>query len=172
MTVILETPRLRLRELQLDDAAFILDLVNQPSWLRNIGDKGVRTLADAENYIRTGPMAMYARHGFGLYRLELRDSGVAIGMCGLIKRDTLDDVDVGYALHPDYWRQGYASEAVTATLAWGHARFGLQRIVAIVSPHNEESIRVLERAGFAFEKMIQMSPDAEPIKFFGRNFAD
>jgi len=172
MTVILETPRLRLRELQLDDAAFILDLVNQPSWLRNIGDKGVRTLADAENYIRTGPMAMYARHGFGLYRLELRDSGVAIGMCGLIKRDNLDDVDVGYALHPDYWRQGYASEAVSATLAWGNARFGLQRIVAIVSPHNEESIRVLERAGFAFEKMIQMSPDAEPIKFFGRNFAD
>jgi len=172
MTVILETPRLRVRELQLDDAAFILDLVNQPSWLRNIGDKGVRTLADAENYIRTGPMAMYARHGFGLYRLELRDSGVAIGMCGLIKRDNLDDVDVGYALHPDYWRQGYASEAVTATLAWGHTRFGLRRIVAIVSPHNEESIRVLERAGFAFEKMIQMSPDAEPIKFFGRNFAD
>lgn len=155
----LETQRLRLRRLSLDDAAFILDLLNQPSWLQYIGDKGVRTLDDARRYIEQGPLAMYAQIGFGLYRVELKDSGVPIGLCGLLKRDSLDDVDLGFAFLPAYWSQGYAREAATATLAHGEQAFGLQRIVAITLPDNRGSIRLLQAIGFAQERTLSLAAD-------------
>lgn len=162
-----ETERLQLRRLTLDDAAFILDIVNQPSWLANIGDKGVRSLDDARHYLLHGPMAMYERHGFGLYAVERRDDGALMGMCGLIKRDTLDDVDLGYALLPGYWSQGYGREAAAATLEHGMRDCGLRRIVAIVSPHNDGSIRLLEDVGFDFERMLVLPGGTEPLKLFG-----
>lgn len=165
MTVI-ETDRLTLRKLTLDDAPFILRLVNEPSWIQNIGDKGVRNLEDARNYLCTGPMDMYERRGFGLYMIELNDGDVPIGMCGLIKRDSLQDVDIGYALLPEYWGKGYAHEAVTAVLAYGKRKFGLNRIVAIVSPGNASSIRVLEKVGMQFESMLELSED-NPVELFG-----
>ncbi|TWI07352.1 GNAT family N-acetyltransferase [Aerolutibacter ruishenii] len=162
----LATERLRLRRLTLDDAPFILDLVNQPSWLENIGDKGVRGLDDARDFLRNGPLAMYARHGFGLYCIERAADGAAMGLCGLIKRDTLDDVDIGYALLPQYWGQGYAREAAAATLEHGVRDIGLQRIVAITSPGNGSSARLLESLGFRFERMLSLSRDDE-VKLFG-----
>lgn len=165
MTVI-ETDRLTLRKLTLDDAPFILRLVNEPSWIQNIGDKGVRNLEDARKYLCTGPMDMYERRGFGLYMIELKDGDVPIGMCGLIKRDSLQDVDIGYALLPEYWGKGYAHEAVTAVLAYGKRKFGLNRIVAIVSPGNASSIRVLEKVGMQFESMLELSED-NPVELFG-----
>ncbi|MFI4982343.1 MAG: GNAT family N-acetyltransferase, partial [Nevskiales bacterium] len=114
---VLETERLVLRRLVAEDAPFILELLSDPSWLRFIGDKGVRNLDDARLYIRIGPAAMYARLGHGLYLTELKDGGIPIGLCGLIKRDTLDDVDIGFAFLPQYRGQGYAREAAAATLA-------------------------------------------------------
>lgn len=162
----LTTGRLRLRHLTLDDAAFILDLVNQPSWLANIGDKGVRDLDGARDYLRNGPLAMYAERGFGLYCIERSVDDVAMGLCGLIKRDTLEDVDIGYALLPQYWGRGYAREAAAATLAHGVRDFGLQRIVAITSPANVGSARLLESLGFHFERMLSLSRDDE-VKLFG-----
>ena len=113
MTV-LETKRLILRRLCADDAEFILELLNQPSFLRYIGDKGVRNTEDAIRYIQTGPVASYDRFGFGLYLVELKESDVSIGMCGLLKRETLPDVDIGFAFLPGYWSQGYAFEAAAA----------------------------------------------------------
>ena len=113
MTV-LETERLVLRRLCSDDAEFILELLNQPSFLRYIGDKGVRNAEDAVQYIQTGPQASYERFGFGLYLVELKETGVSIGMCGLLKRDSLPDVDVGFAFLSDYWLQGYAFESAAA----------------------------------------------------------
>ncbi len=160
---ILETQRVRLRRLSLGDAAFILDLLNQPSWLQYIGDKGVRTLDDAQRYIEQGPLAMYARIGFGLYLVELKDSGVPIGMCGLLKRDSLDDVDLGFAFLPAYWSQGYAREAATATLAHGEQAFGLQRIVAITLPDNRNSIRLLQAIGFAQERTLSLAADGPEL---------
>lgn len=162
----LTTDRLRLRRLTLDDAPFILDLVNQPSWLENIGDKGVRDLDDARDYLRNGPLAMYAQHGFGLYGIERAADGATMGLCGLIKRDTLDDVDIGYALLPQYWGHGYAREAAHATLRHGLRDFGLQRVVAITSPGNASSARLLESLGFRFERMLSLSGDDE-VKLFG-----
>ena len=163
---VLQTERLVLRWLSGDDAAFILQLVNEPSWLKYIGDKGVRTLEDAANYIRTGPAAMYRRLGFGLYLVELRDSGEPLGICGLIKRESLEDVDLGFAFLPDFWGKGYAYEAAAAATAYGRNILGLSRIVAIVSPDNHRSGKLLEKLGFHFEQMTAAGPDGKRLKLY------
>lgn len=157
MTV-LSTARLDLAELTFDDAEFIFGLVNEPSWLAYIGDRGVRTLDDARGYIGNGPMAMYAQHGYGLWRVSRRDDGAVVGICGLLKRDTLPDADIGFAFLPAYWSHGYAREAAEATLRYAHDTLHLPRIAAIVSPDNAASIRLLERVGFAFERALTEPP--------------
>ncbi|MGH9875363.1 MAG: GNAT family N-acetyltransferase [Pyrinomonadaceae bacterium] len=164
---ILETERLVLRRLSADDAGFILELLNQPSFLRYIGDKGVRTIEDAIGYIQTGPQASYERFGFGLYLVELKESGVSIGMCGLIKRDSLPDVDVGFAFLPDYWSQGYAFEAAAAVMNYGREALGLKRIVAITSLDNAASIKLLEKVGLRFERLIKLADDQPEVRLFG-----
>ncbi|MGE0886678.1 MAG: GNAT family N-acetyltransferase [Blastocatellales bacterium] len=164
---VLETERLVLRRMNADDAAFILELLNEPSFLQYIGDKRVRTLEDARGYIASGPMASYDRFGFGLYLVELKTDGTPIGMSGLLKRDTLPDVDLGYALSPKHWGKGYAVEAARATLEHGKKDFGLIRIVAITTPDNHSSIKVLERIGFEFEAMVRLSEDSDEVTLFG-----
>ena len=115
---VLETDRLILRWMSAGDAPFILELVTEPSWLRFIGDRGVRTPDDAREYIRKGPVDMYARLGFGLYLTERKEDGVPIGICGLLKRESLDDVDLGFANLPRFWGEGYAYEAALAVIAY------------------------------------------------------
>lgn len=166
MTV-LETRRLLLRRLCADDAEFIVDLLNQPSFLRYIGDKEVRSIADAVRYIETGPMTSYERFGFGLYLVELKESGASIGICGLLKRDSLPDVDVGFAFLPAYWSQGYAFESATAVMNYGREVLGLRRIVAITSLDNDASIRLLEKIGLRFERLIKLSEDQSEVRLFG-----
>jgi RimJ/RimL family protein N-acetyltransferase len=163
---ILETDRLVLRELSVEDAAFILELVNEPSFLRFIGDKGVKTLEDARDYILNGPVASYKRFGFGLYLAELKSGGAPIGMCGLLKRDSLDDVDIGFAFLPAFWGKGYAFESASAVMDLGKSGFGLDRIVAITSPDNHSSIRVLEKLGMKLERMVRLSEVSQEIKLF------
>ncbi len=167
---ILETERLVLREFTADDAAFILELVNDPSFIRNIGDRGVRSLEDAQRYIETGPIASYARNGFGLWLVQLKGSGESIGMCGLIKRDILEDVDIGYAFLPRFWSKGYAVESARAVRDYGQNVTGLNRLVAITNPANESSIRVLEKIGLKFEKMVRLSADDIELKLFATDF--
>ena len=154
-----------MRELSRDDAAFILELVNEPSWLRFIGDKGIRTLEAARTYIVDGPMRMYARHGFGLWLVVLREGSVPLGICGLIKRDSLDDVDLGFAFLPRHWRNGYALESAAAALSYGREVVGLKRIVAIASPDNDRSARLLGKLGFRCEKRIALG-DADEVDLF------
>jgi RimJ/RimL family protein N-acetyltransferase len=164
---ILETNRLILRQLTTQDAEFILELLNDPSFIRNIGDRNVRTIDDACAYILNGPVASYARNGFGLDLVQLKETNESIGMCGLIKRDTLEDIDIGYALLPKYWFRGYAVEAARATMAYAKDVIGLTRLVAIVDPANEGSIRVLEKIGLRYEKMVRLSADDIDLKLFG-----
>ena len=164
--IVLESERLTLRQLTPADAAFMLQHLNEPSFIQNIGDKGVRTLEDARNHILTGPMEMYRRHGFGLYRVDMKDTGTPIGTCGLLKRDTLEDVDIGYAFLPQYWSKGYAFEAAKAVMAYGKDTLGIERIVAIVSPHNEGSINVLQKIGLKFEKLMRLTPESNEVKLF------
>lgn len=165
--IVLETPRLALRWLDADDAPFILRLLNEPSWLRFIGDRGVRTLEDAVRYIETGPGAMYRRLGFGLYLVTLRSSGERLGLCGLLKRDTLDDVDLGFAFLPEHWGRGYATEAAAAVLDGDAVRLDLRRVVAITSKDNVASGQVLERLGFRLERLVTLSGDPEELRLFG-----
>jgi RimJ/RimL family protein N-acetyltransferase len=163
---IFETTRLVLRQLTPDDAAFIHELLNDPTWLRFIGDRGIRSLDDARAYITNGPVASYAQHGFGLWLVERRADGVATGICGLLKRETLPDVDIGFAFLEKYQRLGYGSECATATMAYGRGVLGLKQIVAVTAPGNVGSIRVLEKLGLRYEKMIQLSPTVPAVMLF------
>ena len=164
--VILETERLNLRKLSESNAGFILELLNEPSFLQNIGDKGVRNNDDAIQYILTGPIESYKRYGFGQWLVELKDSGEPIGMCGLMKKDALPDADIGFAFLPRFWSKGYAVEAATAVMAYGSRDLGLRRIVAVVNPDNEGSIRVLEKIGLKFERMVKLSEERSEIMLF------
>jgi len=165
---VLETERLLLRRFTIDDTQFILRLVNEPSFLRYIGDKKVRNLEDARQYILSGPASSYERNGFGLNLVELRESHTPIGMCGLLKRAELSDPDLGFAFLPDYWHQGFAFEAAAAVLQEAGERLGLPRILAITSLDNEASIKLLERLGFSFEGVIKLSGAPEQVKLFTR----
>lgn len=162
----IDTERLVITHLTLEDDAFVLDLLNQESFLRHIGDRGVRDLEQARTYIENGPRASYARHGFGLNRVALRDDGPPIGMCGLLKRDHLEHPDLGYALLPLYWSQGYAREAADAVMAHGHSAFKLERVLAITSLDNIDSIHLLQKIGFKFEGLVQSSDDQEASRLF------
>ncbi|WP_207481326.1 GNAT family N-acetyltransferase [Arenibaculum pallidiluteum] len=167
----IETRRLVLRRMVEDDAHFILELLSDPSWLAFIGDRGVRTLDDARRYIATGPAALYARFGFGLYLTALRQAGEPIGVCGLLRRDDLDEVELGFAFLARHHGRGYAREAAAATLDYADTRLGVTRIVAIAAPGNERSIRLLQTLGMEFERMVQLPGDATAKKLFGCNLA-
>ena len=168
-TEILSTERLRLRRLVLDDAPFILRLVNDPSWLEFIGDKGVRTEDDARNYLAQGPLDMYTRLGFGLYLVELRDGNVPIGICGLIKRASLPDVDIGFAYLPEYRGKGYAHEAALAVMTHARRDYAIRRLVAITAPGNQKSIRLLARLGMTLEDSIDLPRDGGKSLLFARS---
>jgi len=150
---VLATTRLVIRPFATSDAGFIVELVNDPAWLLYIGDKNVRSLDDAARYIENGPRAMYQRVGFGLWLVALKD-GTPIGMCGLIRRDDLEDVDLGFAFLPRYRRNGYAFEAARRVLEHGRRALGLVRIVAITVPANVASVNLLRKLGFAREKTV------------------
>jgi RimJ/RimL family protein N-acetyltransferase len=167
--VVIVTERLSLRHLTVDDAPFILRLVNEPSWLEFIGDKGVKSLDDARGYLTNGPIAMYARAGFGLYMTELNDSGTPIGMCGLIKRDSLPDVDIGFAFFPEHWGKGYAYEAASAVLKRAGGALSMRRVVAIVSPGNRRSIELIGRLGMVFEAELDLDGRGDKTLLFACN---
>ena len=163
---VLSTPRLKLRHLSIQDAAFILELLNEKPFLENIGDRGVRTLADAKTYLTNGPIASYEKFGFGLYAVERKESAEPIGICGLLKREYLDDVDLGFAFLQKFWGQGYALESAEAVMQYARVSLGLKRIVATIKPHNRDSEELLKKLGFCFEKMIQTpQSDAESRLF-------
>lgn len=162
----LETERLILRRLTPDDAEFILELLNDPDWLRFIGDRGVRTVEDARAYIRNGPMEMYARLGMGLCLVEVKEGGVPAGICGLLKRDYLDNVDIGFAFLPASRGKGFAYESASAAMEYGRNALGLDRIVAITSPDNERSGKLLEKLGLHFERMVRLPNDRAEARLF------
>ena len=163
------TERLHVRRVDADshtDAMFFLELLNQRSFIDNIADRGVRTLEDARRHMIEGPCASYARHGFGLFAVELRDDGTLIGLCGLLQRDYFEHPDIGYALLDRYASKGYAREVAAATLAWGWNSLKLERIVASTALENRESIRLLEKLGFRFERVLRIPGYADDSRYF------
>ncbi|MEO6920305.1 MAG: GNAT family N-acetyltransferase [Collimonas sp.] len=167
---VLETERLILRTLNGDDAEFYLQLINQPAWRQFIGDRGIRTVEAARAALLSGPVAAQERDGFSFYMTELKNGTLPIGICGLIKRETLEDVDIGYAFMPEFWGKGYALEAASAVLEYANRVCGLQRVVAITSPDNHQSIRLLEKMGLKFEKTLKLKDDDSDTKLFAYQF--
>ena len=168
MTQVQRTERLTLRHFTEADAEFILRLVNEPSWLRYIGDRGVRTVEDAAAYLRERWMPAYERHGYGLYLVERTEDGVPLGMCGLVRRDTLEHADIGFAFLPEFWGQGYAAESAAATLDEARG-LGMTHLLAITHPENESSIRLLEKIGFRSDGLTRLADDADEVKLFARD---
>jgi RimJ/RimL family protein N-acetyltransferase len=153
---VLETARLVLRHVELRDADLFVELLNDPAFIQYVADRGVRSSEQAVAYLEEKVLPSYARHGFGSYFAELKESGEPIGICGLIKRETLDDVDVGFSILRKFWGQGYATEAASAVIDYGRRQLGLPRVVAIASPENANSINVLKKLGLRFEKTIRL----------------
>ena len=167
---VLQTERLALSYLTNDDAGFIVELLNDPAFLRYIGDKGVRTVDDARDYMRSGPILSYEQHGYGLFRTALHDSDVPIGICGLLKRDYLADPDVGFALLPEYCSQGYATESAAAVLKWARETLGLRRIVAIVDPQNDVSVALLQKLGMGFDRSMRMDGEDHDVSLYSVDY--
>jgi len=163
---ILETERLTLRELGNGDDAFILELLNDPGFLQNIGDRGVRTLDDARGYIANSAVASYEKNGFGMYRVALKDTDIAVGICGLVRRDGLDGPDIGFAFLERFCGRGYASESAATVLAHARAALGLTRILAITALDNRSSIAVLEKLGFRFDRIVKLPSHAAESRLF------
>ena len=163
---ILETDRLILRWFELNDAPFIVKLLNEPGWKQFIGDRGINSIEAARSYIFTRLIASYQQHGFGLYAVQLKQNATLIGMCGLVKRDALDDVDIGFALLADYEGRGYATEAAQAMLTHARDDHVLQRIVAITTDDNDRSIRLLLRIGMAYRETVRLAGDAGPLDLY------
>ena len=161
-----ETDRLRLRTISEDDANFILALLNEPAFIRNIGDRGVRTPDNARGYIRDRVMRSYERFGFGMYLVERKVDGLPLGICGLVRRETLADVDIGFAFLERYWSQGYASESAAAVMVYAKEQLGIGRIVGIVDPANSGSMRVLEKLGLKAARLVRLSEDDIELKLF------
>jgi [ribosomal protein S5]-alanine N-acetyltransferase len=161
----IKTERLTMRRFHLDDAPFFLSLVNDPEWIRNIGDRNVHTVEEARAYLTKSYLANYERNGFGLYLTALND-GTPIGMCGLIKRDGLEDVDIGFAFLPQWRGQGYAAEAALASLQYGKDVLKKSRVVAIVLPTNMPSVMLLKKIGLIFERKIRLNDDREELALY------
>jgi [ribosomal protein S5]-alanine N-acetyltransferase len=162
------TNRLIIRHLSEEDSPFIFTLLNDPSWIQYIGDKGIKSKEDAIRYIQTGPMKMYKDYGFGLYAVTLKDSGKPIGLCGLIKRPSFNDIDLGFAFLPDYRAKGYAYEAAAAVIQYGKENLNLAKIVAITTLDNAKSQKLLVKLGFSFESIVPYG-DSEDVKLFTLN---
>lgn len=179
---ILETERLILREIVDGDAEFMLDLLNQPSFIKYIGDRGVRTVEEAREFIENRYRQSYRDHGFGLYAVELKadlpvpetknqnpKANLPIGICGFVKRDSLPDADIGFAFLPQFEKKGYAFESASAIMKYGREVLGLKRVLAITSQDNESSGRLLAKIGFEFERLIRVPHDTEELKLFSSN---
>ena len=162
----LSTERLLLRKIDTSDASFILRLLNEPSFIQFIGDKGVRSLDDARQYILNGPVKSYQKHGFGLYLVTLESDNTPMGMCGLLKRETLQDVDIGFAFLPEFWNKGYALEAAAAVMIYGKDVLKLPRIVAITNKDNHASAKLLNKIGLRFDRFIAHEGDRDETRLF------
>jgi RimJ/RimL family protein N-acetyltransferase len=164
--LICETARLRLREFTEADAAYIVQQLNEPSFIRNIADRGVRTLDDAKLFLRDRLIASYREHGHGMWAVELKTDQTVIGMCGILRREGLDEADVGYAFLPAHWSRGYAAEAAVAAIQWAKQHLNKTHLLAIVNNDNKGSIALLDKLGFVYQRMIALYPNEPEIRLY------
>ncbi|MBL7897524.1 MAG: GNAT family N-acetyltransferase [Crocinitomicaceae bacterium] len=165
------TERLLIRKFTISDAAFMLELMNTPQWIKNIGDRNVKTIQDAENYLQKGALRYDELKGISFYAVCLRESEKVIGTCGFVKREFLEDVDFGFAFLPAYFGKGYAFESAVAMLDFGFDTLELHQCAAICLHENDSSVKLLKRLGFSYEKDITLQPDNELLALYKLNLA-
>lgn len=170
MKYILETERLVLRELNEDDTSFIVELLNSEGWLKYIGDRNVKSVEQAREYLVNGPIKSYKDNGYGLSLVELKNEKIPIGLCGIIKRDTLEFPDIGYALLPMYFGQGYAFEIANQVLVYAKNDLKMIELLAITTPDNESSIKLLGKLGFSFQRFMKTPDDSGDLRLFRKHF--
>jgi RimJ/RimL family protein N-acetyltransferase len=168
----IETERLQLRKLTLEDAGLMLDVWNDPAFIHHVGDRGIRTSEDARAAMRKGALDLYDKYGYGPFRLALKDDDTPIGICGLFRRDGLDEPDIGYSTLPDFCGQGYAFEAATAVMGYARSELALDRLIAIISPTNDASIGLIRKLGFEFERMHNMPDDEDEICIYCKSLIE
>lgn len=166
MNYLFETERLKLRELTLDDTSFITELVNSEGWLRYIGDRNIKTKAQAQAYLENGPIKSYRENGFGLWLVELKEDKTPIGMCGILKRDQLEHPDIGFAFLPAFTGKGFAFEAAGATMRYANGKLNLSDICAIVMPENKSSVKLLEKIGMKYSKPFRFPDGKEELALY------
>ena len=167
----LETRRLFLRRVTSDDAGLMLAVWNDPAFVEHVGDRGIRTEADALEALEAGAFRLYKEHGYGPYKMIRKDDAASIGICGLFRRDNLEDPDIGFATLPDHCGKGYATEAARAVVAHARDDLHVHRLVAIVSPGNAASIGLIEKLGLTFGGMITMPGEEEAIRLYEMTLA-
>ncbi|PLY40026.1 GNAT family N-acetyltransferase [Janthinobacterium sp. ROICE36] len=167
---VIATPRLRLRTVTPDDAAVYLALVNEPSWIANIGPRNLHTVVAARAALETGAMAQFRQHGYAFCIVERRSDGIAMGICGLILRASLPGPDIGYALLPAYWGQGYAYEAAAAVMCHAQHVLRLPTVYGITSQQNQASINLLNKLGLRFERFARLPPDGKETNIYRKDF--
>ena len=165
---ILETQRFILRKITLDDAPFVLEILNDPSFIANIGDRNVRTLEDAKNYIQERMFKSYQDFGFGMWAVVVKSEKIIAGMAGLVKRPTLEDIDIGFAFLPAFFGKGFATECALGVRDYAKNKLKMKRLVGITSPHNTASMNVLKKIGMTYEKDVEVVPK-DIVKLFGMN---
>ncbi|WP_242083110.1 GNAT family N-acetyltransferase [Aestuariivivens sediminis] len=167
--IIVKTKRLHISKIVLKDAAFFLQLMNTPGFLKYIGDRNIKTIADAKAYLKSGLLKSYKVHGFGYYKLTLKEEpDRPIGIVGILKRDVLEHPDVGFALLPEYERLGYSYEASIEILKLAKDRFNLKKITAITNPDNDKSIKLLEKLGLKLEQRTDPFNEGKDLLLFGK----
>lgn len=168
----LQTEHLKMRRLNLDDAGLMLAIWNDPGFIRNVADRGIRTVEQAQEAMEKGAMHLYETYGYGPYRVALRDCDTAIGLCGLFRRDSLDDPDIGYAILPDHRGKGIAYEASAAVIEHARSDLALKRLIALISPNNSASIGLIRKLGLEFERMHRMPDDDDEVCIYAMQLAD
>ena len=163
------TERLQLRKLTLDDAGLMLAVWNDPAFVRHVGDRGIRTTEEAHDAMRKGALHLYEAFGYGPYRIGLKGDDTAVGICGLFRRDGLDEPDIGYSTLPEFCGKGYAYEAAIAVMDYARSEFDLERLIAIISPQNDASIGLIRKLGFEFERMHTMPDDDDEVCIYGKS---
>ena len=169
---LISTKRLRLRAVSVDDTDLMLAVWNDPAFMQNVADRGIRTHEDAREAIRSGAQKLFDEYGYGPYCMSLKTDGTLIGICGLFRRENLDDPDIGFAVLPEYCGKGYAGEAAIAVVEYARTTLGVTALTAIVSPLNAPSIGLIEKLGLTFKRMITMPGDSHEIRLYYRSFTD
>ena len=171
--IISETQRLIITKVDLQDAPFFFELMNTPHWIKYIGDKKIKTVTHAKAHLKKGILKSYRKDGFGFYKVLLKSENLkTIGICGLVKRKELEDVDIGFGFLPDYEGKGFGYESSIEIMKLAQNKFKIKKVAAITSPKNVNSIKLLEKLGLTYKKRIIPFDDAEELLLFAKTFKE